>query len=188
VDLTSQQGSSVGALIIPESVAPGGTVSVAFVSDIPDERDLGNIIVDIRIQDSFGLPVTELSEDVTICLEHEGNVDDSTCLGFFNVKTNEWECQDSCLEQQGNRLCGRTDHLTSFALLLEGNGGQSCSSSEDFLYTWLSCGAVVVALIVIITAVALNEFKIQGKTLRKRQTLQEIRILESEGAPVAFTH
>jgi len=36
------------------------------------------------------------------------NIQNDACLGFFNVQTQEWECEDECLTKEGNTFCGDT--------------------------------------------------------------------------------
>jgi len=189
LDLTTQQ-ENVGVLLVPDSVAPGGNIGVSFVSNIQNPgSNLGNTIIDVTLQDQFDQLVTQLTDDIVICLEQEGDIDDNACLSFFNERTNKWECEDNCLERNGNQFCGRTDHLTSFALLLDGSGGGSsgCSSSSiDYLITWLSCGAIVLAIIIVAVAVLANETRFQYFHWRQRQTLVEIRTLDKSRHSVGF--
>ena len=36
------------------------------------------------------------------------NLQDESCLGFFNEQTQQWECEDNCLQNEGNEYCGET--------------------------------------------------------------------------------
>ena len=31
-----------------------------------------------------------------------------SCLGFFNEQTQQWECEDNCLQNEGDEYCGET--------------------------------------------------------------------------------
>ena len=66
-------------------------------------------------------------------------------------------------------------HLTSFALLLQGTGNDGCGSDNDYFLSWLSLAFVSLAIICIIIAVGIIEIFYRYKTLRKRQTLNEIK-------------
>lgn len=76
-------------------------------------------------------------EPMSVCLQHAeaGDVDlNNHCLGFLDEGQDppEWKCEDSCLEDVGdNWLCGKTDHLTNFAILLGGEGGSSCDEDDE---------------------------------------------------------
>ena len=42
-------------------------------------------------------------------------------MGYFDVQTNSWICQDKCLKPSSNNfVCGSTNHFTNFGVLLEG--------------------------------------------------------------------
>ncbi len=79
-------------------------------------------------------PGGRFAKPVEVCLEQRGDdKSDSLCLGFFNDASDQWECEDACLEKKGGLLCGSTDHFTNFALLLSGGsskGGQ-CDDDDD---------------------------------------------------------
>ena len=36
------------------------------------------------------------------------NLQDESCLGFFNEETREWECEDKCLKEENGKYCGKT--------------------------------------------------------------------------------
>lgn len=61
---------------------------------------------------------------VDICID--GTLTESerehACLGFFDEETGAWRCQDVCLQANAGKLCGKTDHFTTFAILLSGAG------------------------------------------------------------------
>ncbi len=62
-----------------------------------------------------------------VCLDAKGaSPDPGTCLGFFDEATSTWKCQDECLKKNTKgQLCGNTDHLTTFAILLTGGGDRT---------------------------------------------------------------
>ena len=68
---------------------------------------------------------------VEICLEVTSR--EEACLSFFNENTQEWECEDPCLQYEGNLACGTTTHFTNFAILLSGGSGSGaqCGDSEN---------------------------------------------------------
>ena len=129
VSLLTDSGRSVGNIFFSENIE--GFLDVNFVTNI-ESNTIGNTIVDITILDFDGNSISELNGPIKICLAQE-KTNENICLSFYNTKTEEWECQDKCLSRENNQYCGTTDHLTSFALLLQGGGnnGGKCDSSED---------------------------------------------------------
>lgn len=85
-------------------------------------------------------------------------------MGYLEISTGKWICEDECLEKSNNKnmLCGETDHLTSFALLLTGNNSNSkCSDgNEDYIYAWLSLAFVSLAIIIVLVAVMSKEVQL----------------------------
>merc|ERR1711974_237002 len=97
------------------------------------------------------------------------------CLSFFNTKNRKWECEDKCLENVGSQVCGKTDHLTSFSLLLAGGSvGESCSSNSDYLFAWLSAAFVLFAIILVLLAVLANEVAVQRNIYTKKKAFAKI--------------
>ena len=82
----------------------------------------------------------------------------------------KWKCEDECLtsvETKGansagakeeNLLCGGTNHLTNFAILLMGNDAQKqCQSGKDGIFGWIFTGMVGGAVVVILLSVLVIE-------------------------------
>ena len=71
ITLVSDDGDIVGSLIMPSTIAPDGSVlTYSFVSGIETtNQDIGGIIIDINIYNEFSIPITNLNEDITICLK-----------------------------------------------------------------------------------------------------------------------
>ena len=91
-------------------------------------------------------------------------------MGFFDTSSNSWVCEDECTEKSDGLICGETNHLTSFALLLQGKGNSDRCESEDYFYAWLSLGFVGVALILFFIAVITAEIRM-AYIKRKRASL-----------------
>lgn len=123
-----------------------------------DSLILGSTIVDITIFDFDGNSITKLPDTLTICLKEE-KTNDEICLGYFNIERGEWECEDKCLSRKNGQYCGTTDHLTSFALLLQGKKGGECDNSDDFVFAWISMGLIILAILIICVFVMLNEVR-----------------------------
>ena len=92
-------------------------------------------VYDIYIADSFGSELP-FDGDATICFDITTTEDISkkrSCLSFFK-ETQEWECEDKCLERNDeNQFCGSTSHFTAFAVLFYGidGPGANCGSSPN---------------------------------------------------------
>eukprot|EP00012_Vannella_robusta_P010712 CAMPEP_0206203140 /NCGR_PEP_ID=MMETSP0166-20121206/12633_1 /ASSEMBLY_ACC=CAM_ASM_000260 /TAXON_ID=95228 /ORGANISM="Vannella robusta, Strain DIVA3 518/3/11/1/6" /LENGTH=185 /DNA_ID=CAMNT_0053622283 /DNA_START=41 /DNA_END=598 /DNA_ORIENTATION=- len=164
-----------------------GTLDVSFLENLSGNNGdvLRSSIIDIRLFDEFGNSITSLEEPLRICLEENGSQKDTgdLCLGFFDVEKNEWICEDECLEQEGSFYCGDTDHLTSFALLLDGGsgGGDPCSSSdEDYVLAWISLALVAASITFITIIIIIFEIR-HRRQVKKMNAILEKRLL-GEGA------
>mmetsp|Transcript_5546 Transcript_5546/g.6827 ORF Transcript_5546/g.6827 Transcript_5546/m.6827 type:complete len:260 (+) Transcript_5546:16-795(+) len=76
--LSDSSGNTVGVVIIPNSVSPGGVLSVTVLSGI-DSNDfdnvLGNSFIDITLVDIFSNSVTQLVDPIEICVAKNRDVD-----------------------------------------------------------------------------------------------------------------
>jgi len=120
-----------------------------------------------------------LQGEVEICLKGE-NIDEDKigdyCLGFVDG-SNKWECEDRCLdEKQGGEYCGKTDHFTNFAILLDtGGGGDPCNSDAfDSIFVIISVVSVGVALLVICFAVLVLELRFRIAAYRQKKRIREL--------------
>ena len=132
--------------------------------------------------DSAGNPITQLESPLTICLPRPNNTKKSekVCLSFFDEKKGEWRCQDECLSTDGKEdlICGTTDHLTNFALLLSGRSGKDdpcASGNENFVIAWLSLSFVGGAIVVVILSGVVIEISVRRKTNRRDRLLSRLR-------------
>lgn len=68
----------------------------------------------------------------TVCLRTSAAPPPGACLGYVDESGRQptWKCQDPCLKQVNDALCGETDHLTSFAILLSGGNSAVCAESD----------------------------------------------------------
>jgi uncharacterized membrane protein YbjE (DUF340 family) len=83
----------------------------------------------------------------------------------LNEDTNEWECEDECLESQGDLLCGTTSHFTSFALLLAGTSecGSSNLVEQNRVIYILSAIFIGVAIIIAIIAAVAADVRVRWR-------------------------
>ena len=134
---------------------------------------------------------TTVSSSIEICLATPQDSDKNVCLGYIDESKvpPEWVCEDKCLNSKDNYLCGKTDHLTSFALLFQGlaKGGKCGSSQYEYIFGsslkdfYLIISFAGLAILIALIAIILYSFTparklILGKEgsrvalLRERQT------------------
>jgi len=69
------------------------------------------------------------------------------------------------------------DHLTSFALLLNGNGNDPCDDNqEDYIITWISLAFVSIALIFVVGGIAVYEIYFRFRIQRYNRTMSKISL------------
>ena len=169
VSLITDSGTTVGNIFFSSDFE--GFFEISFVTNI-DSMTIGRTIIDITIFDSNGNSISDLPDSLDICIAQE-KTNDELCLSFFNTKNEEWECQDKCLSRNNGQYCGTTDHLTSFALLLQGGGnsGGVCNSSDDYVIAWISMALLILAIIIVIICVILNEIRFKLIYQRKKRIM-----------------
>ena len=101
------------------------------------------------------------------------------CLGFLNERVSpaKWECQDESLQiDQEGSLCGKTNHFTNFAVLLDSNagrGGNGPNSSYN-IYNWLTLAFVLFAILVVTICVIAHESTLRYKKHKKKQEFAKV--------------
>lgn len=186
--LVSLEGAPVATVKIPDGVDS----SMDYTLDVhillnPDPtlktEEVQSDVVDITLIDtSVGVDVTKLDEDIEICLSNGNstNKKNDLCLGYYDTLSNTWVCEDECLEEnEVGEFCGKTDHLTSFALLLgsdsNGGGGGGCDSSgQTFdIYTWLSLSFAACACCIVLLVCLIFEIRFRRKSYLARKKMTE---------------
>lgn len=158
-------GRPVGSVSVPPT-GPGVLVVSGESDDVVIIPQVSSIVIDITVLDTDGNTVTSFDDPFEICFSSDEHGSGDVCLGFFN-SDGEWECEDYCLEDTGDSLCGESRHLTNFALLLDSEAGSSSrcgSSSQDYLYIYLSVASVGAAVCIIILAAVMIEVRIRRNT------------------------
>jgi hypothetical protein len=118
-------------IVITFENADFSEVSIAIGTDMPTNNlQFDSEIVEVSVIGKF--------DSATLCfLTKSGDTKDK-CLAYFESKEEKWICQDKCLKKNSNnQLCGKTDHFTSFAILL-GAGIRECG--DDYAYVTGSFG------------------------------------------------
>jgi len=167
----------IGVINVPEDdsvvivVAPG---SPNFDKS-KSEFDLVSVIVEVELFTTEGNAITSLSQEIQICIKSNATTqgNDRLCLGYLN-DSGEWVCQDYCLTSNSNFLCGFTDHLTNFAILLDSNGGGSDDcDSESYagvgIATAVSVGIALICMVGIVIVLEVGYFK--RKQNKRKQIL-----------------
>jgi len=169
------------------------------IKETLDPNSFRSLIVDISL--AVPLPGNSFRADICINVDQDEDVND-LCLGFFDTRTNEWKCEDECLETNNFRgggkkqVCGTASHFTNFAILLVGSNGvdgNRCDSSGDAYFTghWegdvgVVAGIAFLLLIIIIVLIVLSyvpalRIIFLGKEgTRIKTTRENIKNLEKE--------
>lgn len=133
-------------------------------------------------------PSKSLGGDVEICLRATSRQSqEDLCLGYLDegARPARWKCEDQCLDNQDEYLCGSTPHFTNFALLLNGaGGGDPCASNDPSLITgsWLGDVMLIMSCVLFVLLIAACII-IVSNIFRPFQTL----LLGREGARVRRT-
>ena len=160
VPVSSVQGSfvlqddeSIEALVFP----PTGVVGTLSVELVPisselQANELRSGIISVEMFDENGNPITQFDEAFEICIRAPREKQNDFCLGFFDESNFDWECEDECPDEisRGDTelMCGKTNHLTNFALLLNGKdgNGNDCDSFEGDFITGSAYGDLILFL------------------------------------------
>ena len=167
--LISTGGDVVGSVTViqnQESTQPEeqyNLVSTEIQDFIPPiDTEIKSAVVDIIAVNEYGVEII-FKDEAEVCLEVEDtSIAKHSCLGYFDEDSQEWICEDPCLKQEGNTLCGSTNHFTSFAVLFSGiQGDCSNNNGEQYIFEegWqdslliLGCTLIIFTLaLLVITA------------------------------------
>lgn len=100
-------------------------------------------------------------------------------MSYFDTITSSWLCQGATYLSGSGEVCGLTDHLTNFAVLLTGNTGKNKTNDNgvDSVTGWLSLSFGIAAIAIVVLSVAANELYRYKKA---RNTETEFRKLTSK--------
>jgi len=132
-----------------------GSQNTLKVELVSDESSQSGTVIDVSLIDPTGASV-QPQGNVELCFSPKDGNEEDQCLGFLNEETNEWECEDECLEKDDHGLlCGDTSHFSKFSLLLDvsGSGNSDCSGSSwngITNYQWLDILIIVIVILVVI--------------------------------------
>jgi hypothetical protein len=166
VPITVDETNNVGAVVInSNTIKTASGILVISEAVIPTNTDLSLVlssIVELTLFDSDGNEISLLENSVKVCLEVPETEED-LCLSYLDTSVSppEWKCQDPCLTRENSTyVCGDTGHFTSFAVLLDGTGGDGCggdSSGANIIIQWLSFSSLILAGGLIIGSVVVLE-------------------------------
>ena len=170
---------AVGALFVPPNLSNQANPTLittymgTAISSSSNQQVLRSTILNITLQDGEGNSLTQLDSSLTICLAllNETKKGKKVCLSYYNERKNKWICEDECLTTvafkgsnvfNGTKgehiLCGQTDHLTNFALLLTGTDTEDpCQSGRHNTLAWISLGMVGGAVLLVSFSVLVVE-------------------------------
>ena len=93
-----------------------GTLQI-LPGDVILSNQVSSTILDITLFNEFGVSIQPLY-NIEVCFSIDDTVNkEDSCLGYFNEETREWECEDKCMDEKENLLCGKTGIIYSFVLL-----------------------------------------------------------------------
>ena len=178
----------VGALYIPSNLS--NQVNITLITSYFDsiegtsfnEQSLASTVLNITLFDGQGNSITKLDSPLTICLalpnKERGQ---RVCLSYYDERKDKWRCEDKCLttiaskgtkssnsnNKEESLLCGQTDHLTNFALLLIGSERDDpCQHSRDDTISWISLGMVGGAVLLVAFSGLVVEFQIRRRRIK----------------------
>lgn len=191
VTLESQEGDqTLGYLLIPfDSIPANAEALVIQPAKQSAPGQLTSAVVDISlVQASVSGGVTQLQPigPLTICLLSDKSSEfDQTCLSYLDTLVDPpvWKCQDECLERVSpSMVCGLTDHLTNFAVLLTGKSNEwqnKCDKSEYYFSGsalsdgLISLGIAFVVLLIAFILVAVYHYA--WKLNKRRETINRLK-------------
>ena len=185
VELTNSRGDLLGSLLIPLNLTSQSdtTLTVFYAKNIPSVNGeaLASPVLNITLLDNEGTFVTQLDSPLTICLAHLNETKkEGVCLSYYDEQKSKWRCEDECLvtnrSRKDNLLCGQTDHLTNFALLLNGKESRTdlCQSSQqDNTLSWVSFGMVLGAVVLVCLCGLVIEVQIRYRRYKRKKFISK---------------
>jgi hypothetical protein len=193
----------IGGLFVPPDLSDQTnttlitSLSSPVIGNSQDGQVLASAVLNITLLDSQGNSITQLDSPLTICLALPNSTkkDKRVCLSYYDEHAARWRCEDKCLTNfpqidsnstgggtKESLLCGKTDHLTNFALLLTGSLEQDpCKSGKGNTLAWVSLGMVVGAILLVALSVVVIELH-----FRWRHYKIESRLTKASATKVDF--
>ena len=136
-NIINQDASHFRKLVL---IRNNGTTYSDSTSGNFSDPALVSTTLSIVLLDDQGESIKELDTPLTICLAPSINVkkNQEFCLSFYDEDSDQWRCEDKYLtklskgglaQDTRNLLCGKSGHLTDFALLLTGKRQLSSNDS-----------------------------------------------------------
>ena len=177
VPIIDDNGELIGT--VSNNIITEGTILI--ISQGKNDNEITNQlspVIDISLYDTNSENyITSFKTDVEICLK-SNNDKNPQCLSYFDENKNSWECEDPCLDDIGdnNWKCGTTNHFTSFALLLQGDGnGDSCDGNSKFpTLFWVSMACIMYCILFVIFGIIMIEIRFQIKKYKTKHEFVRI--------------
>lgn len=159
------------------------TVNDTDLSSAQLNENIGSPVFDITLVDEFERDIP-FSGDIELCLPSLSEDIDvkTTCLGYFDEETSSWDCEDYCLEERNsNQFCGKTSHLTLFALLLDVRKAPSrCGYPQiDPAMKWATVGFGIAGIVAVAVGSVVVEIRIQRRRYHRRAIVRMANALSS---------
>ena len=136
--MTDGDGNQLGSLFIPALLSSQPNVTLTVIGSsvepaAPANQQLGSSILQITLVDSKNNSITDLDVPLTVCFVPSDEENKRQCLSYYDERKAKWKCEDKCLTRtKEGSLCGQTNHLTNFALLLLGPSEEDpCNPKGD---------------------------------------------------------
>ena len=172
VPIQGRAGEQVGSVTLPDGTS--GALVISGGEEVVIIDAVVSMIVDVTLVSDSGEEITDFDDPIEICFETDEDEGD-VCLGFFN-DDQKWECEDYCLDAKDGSLCGETEHLTNFALLLSNvDSSDRCGSgSTNYVILYLSIALVVVAILSVVVVAVTFEVRVRWNSLVLENTFRDL--------------
>lgn len=152
MNVNDDNGVLVGRVLLPNNL-PRNTLAVISSPDNVPDSDIASAVFDITLLDESGNEV-QLTEPAEVCFVVDEQYSEDSCLGFIDTSVfpSRWVCEDKCLKKKDDQVCGKTDHFTSFAVLL-GSFNADCGANDNIMMfdaTWKDSLLIAITAIVVV--------------------------------------
>jgi hypothetical protein len=171
VKVTDPVGNGLGSLYVPPQLSNQPNVTLTVIDLVielpaPSNQELGSSVLQITLVDSSNNSITVLDAPLVVCFTPSVEKNKRQCLSYYDEKKAKWKCEDKCLTKtKDGSLCGKTDHLTNFALLLLGSSEEDpChpkGGNGERTLSWISLGMICGAIFIVALCVIAVEIRVR---------------------------
>lgn len=167
ITIFSEDCSALGDVTIPSGFDGSIKVEQGFINSRCKSIITPMVNLTMITPNGEELATFDFEDHVKICLESFAFVDvDDTCMAFYVGEADDWRCVPFNTQKDAtSRYCSVTTHFTSFAVLLTANDGGDSSNDNAFdsTYGWLSLGAVLLAVLIILAVIFVYDIRFRRK-------------------------